>query len=97
MIKASDALSKFSAELEAQYKRAESIIDRAIEKMLDDEAVADLGAVDGGVSPRVLRRLGKAYRAGGWTWELRQGDQRDPGPFVTLRVASPPRSGPGAG
>lgn len=96
MIKATDALEKFSAELEAQYKRAESIIDEQIEKMADDEVLADLSAVDGGVSPRVLRRLEKAYMAGGWTWELRQGDQRGQGPFVTLRVSSPPRSGPGS-
>lgn len=96
MIKATDALAKLSAELDSQYKRAESIIDRQIEKMTDDEAVADLGALEGSVSPRVLRRLEQAYRDGGWVVTVQPVDGRGEGPFFRLRVASPPRSGPGS-
>lgn len=94
MIKASEALASFSAELEGQYDRAEHHIDAAILGMSGDDVRVDLASL-GDISPRVLRRLEQAYRDGGWTWEFRRGDQRDPGPFVTLRVSSPPRSGPG--
>lgn len=91
MIKAEDALTKFSAALEADYKKAEGIIDREIEKMAGDEVVADL---DGIASPRVLRRLWEAYREGGWVVTVQHGDARGGGPFFRLTIASPPRSGP---
>lgn len=88
MIKAEDAVKHFTDEMQEEYKRGERMIDQAIERMVYDVAYVDFA---GGVkTPRVLERLRQAYIDGGWVVTLQSGDQRDPGPFLTLRVASPP-------
>jgi len=94
MISAEEAKRVWTKDDESAYTQAESAIDAEIRGSLEGSVCADLSSVHG-LRRAVRESLTAAYRAGGWIVTWRDGDQRDPGPFVELHVASPPRSGPG--
>lgn len=76
-----------------QFRAAERLIDRAIQDADGDELTVDVSSAT--KSGRVLKALCVSYGENGWIAEDVSGDQRDHGPFLRLRVAPPPSSGPG--
>lgn len=66
------------------FKEAERRIDAAI-KDGGRRISVDMAGVDG-LTERVKKRINDLYGSpeGGWAVDWRNGDQRDPGPFVEL-------------
>ncbi len=92
MITATQALTTLDAEDQAALDAAEKRIDAALKKYDGSPVLVDF---EGSPARRkVLDKLCAMYRAGGWSAEVKSGDQRDPGPWIEFTIASPPRGIP---
>ena len=84
MITVKQAQETLTREDEAALTAAEARIDTALKKW---DGVRAIVVLDGLALRRpVLDVLCARYRVGGWIVEVKPGDQRDPGPWVELRM-----------
>ena len=93
MITATQAISTLTDEDRAALEAAEKRIDAALARYEGNPVLVDLEKHP--TRRKVLERLCTMYREGGWIAQIKNGDQRDPGPWIEFTIASPPRSGPG--
>lgn len=95
MISANERNRLWTPEHQAQYDRAEGLIDRAIRDSETDAVTVDISNAT--TNRRVTDRLCDAYREGGWTVQAIGQPALDQGVYLKLQVAGAPRSGPGVG
>jgi hypothetical protein len=83
MISKADAATHWTENDEAILAAAEKRIDKQVVDWARTPVTTDLWNI--GVTPRIRERLTARYTDGGWSVEWSEGDQRDPGPHITLR------------
>ncbi len=83
MITKEEAARLWTSQDKLVYGVAEQLIDNQIKSAADDTRIT-VNLRTAGVSVRVKEKLIANYRAGGWNVGWVDGDQRDPGPYMTL-------------
>lgn len=84
MITVRQAQETLTREDEAALTKAEARIDAALSKWDGMIATVDVG--DCALRRPILDVICARYRVGGWVVKVENGDQRDPGPWVELRM-----------
>ena len=88
MITTTQAVQHFTDEDAAAMAVAEKRIDAALLRYEGSPILVDFSQQDR-VRRKVLERLCEKYREGGWLAQIKNGDQRDPGPWIEFQVPSP--------
>ena len=84
MITVKQAQETLSTEDTTALAAAEGRIDAALKKWDGSRASVDLNGLN--LRRPMMDKLCEMYRAGGWSIEIKHGDQRDPGPYAEIRV-----------
>lgn len=95
MISAKQAVTLMTDEDNAALVAGEKRCDAALALYENRALLVDFEK--SGARRKVLEKLCEMYRENGWTAQIKNGDQRDPGPWIEFTISSPPRSGPGQG